>query len=128
MIELFKLQRPDSALAFKREQFFVRYRQDGKEVFHKLNTQDRRVARKMRDEIYGLLIKNGAKVMDLGRGRPARVPPSMTKDMIPECVYYRLPWQVRIDGKIIGNYKTIEDATAARNKYQKNKLAELQHK
>lgn len=126
MIELFKPQRPDAGLSFRRGQFYVRYMEDGTHKFHKLNTINRKEARKMRDDIYKLLVQQGASVSDKGRGRPARIPPNMTKDMIPEWVYYRNPWQVRIDGKIIGNYKSVEDATAARNKYQKNKLAELQ--
>ncbi len=127
MIELYNPQRPDSGLSFRRGQFYVRFKEDGVQKFHRLDTTDRKVARKMRDEIYTLLVKkHGAVVSKRGRGRPTNLPKNMTKDMIPEGVYYRHPWQVRIDGKIIGIYPTIEDATAARNKYLKNKLAELQ--
>lgn len=126
MIELYQNNRLDSGLSFRRGEFEILYKEDGKQVRTKLNTCDRNVARKMRDRIYAELLKHGATMPERGRGRPVHLPKGMTENMLPEHVYYRYPWVVRINNKVRGTYRTIEEATEARNNLLKNKLAELQ--
>lgn len=121
MIELYKNNRKDSGLSFRRGEFSVRYKEDGKQVYVRLNTTDRNLARRMRDQIYVELIKEGATTPERNKGRPVILPKGMTEEMLPEWVYYRKPWQARVNSKIIGNYYTIEEATSARNEYLKNK-------
>lgn len=119
IIELYKSKRKDHGLTFRRGEFHIRFKEDGKQVMKRLGTADRKLARKMRDQFYAEMRKSGAVEPKLNRGRPVELPHGMTKDMLPKWVYYRRPWQTRVENKVIGNYATLEEAVVARNEYLK---------
>jgi plasmid stabilization system protein ParE len=119
MIHLFTNNRPDSALTFRYGEFFVRYKENGTQVFVPLNTADRKVAREMRDRIYEQLLAAGAKMPKRGKGRPPILPPDATSTDLPKNIFYRHPWQARVGKKVIGNYITQAAAERGLAKYMK---------
>lgn len=114
MIRYPKPKHPDYGLYLRNETWFVFF-YDGKRIVQKSTfTTDLFEAREFRDKLYAGLRELGGDSYDFrpgNSGRKKHLPPGI--DKLPENVFYRPPYQVRIKGRKPTNHWTLEDATTA---------------
>ena len=94
--------------------WYVRYWEDGKERRASLLVSSESGARVARDIFYKELVDNRKATI-----RRRRKPVEKLKDKPDLYVYYRLPYYVSINGKIVGEAQTRKQAREIRDNYLK---------